>query len=475
MNFSRRTLGIVIIVEVVVIVATLILALDYFFGGQNPIGVTQQYVATEAQPSEMTTAATIEPTVQLEVRPTLTPSPSPTISITETEISPTLGSIVPHTVQVGDTLSLIAEFYDVTVEEILAVNEPIKDPDLIQVGDTILIPISSSELIIELSATPDPDNPRPYTGISYLTSNYAELLSVYPLQASAAAGKLILHYQRGAYVDRNWGLILDTLTEAYQFVEEQIGSSFDSPLDLYLAGSLFRDDENLRGFTQSGLYRSFMLVDGSGSLGEQAYLFAHEFTHIFAYHQWGRYHSPMIHEGLATYLPQVFLMERTDYLPLEDICIAAREAGRLVPMTTLAAQAKYGPPYFEGHIRSFLYYNQSGCFAKYLIEEYGLELFAQVFSSGNYLGVYGKGLAELDAEWQATLTDITPGVEPAYFVATIERVATAYDYYFIGVSGGIHTNFQAYTLLDQARLAANSGQLDKANQLIDNAYELIEE
>ena len=473
MKLSRRTLGIVIIVEVVVIVTTLGLALYYIFGGQDQIGQAQQPMITKIIPSGTFIPETIVLASPLQNTPTLSPSLSPTISTTATAIHPTPELIVTHTVQVGDTLSLIAEYYEVSVEEILALNEPIKDPNLIQVGDKILIPGASTEMILGLSATPDPDNPRPYTGISYISSNSAEQLSVYPLQASAVGGRLILHYQTRAYVDRNWGQILDALTEAYQFVEEQIGSSFDSPLDLYLAGSLFRDDENLRGFTQSGLYRSFMLVDGTGSLGEQTYLFAHEFTHIFAYHQWGRYHSPMIHEGLATYLPQLFLMERTNYLPQGDICVAAREAGRLVPMATLAAQSKYGPPYFEGHIRSFLYYNLSGCFIKYLIEEYGLELFGQVFASGNYLGVYGKDLAELDSEWRASLAERSISFDPLLFVASVDRVATGYEDYFDRVLGGQHANFQAYLILDDARLAVNSGELERANQLLDTYYSLI--
>jgi LysM repeat protein len=473
MKFSRRMLSIVIIVEVIVMVMILGLAIYYFFWGQDQMGQAERLIITEIIPSGTLILETMAPASPLEYTPTLPPSPSQTISPAATEIPPTPEPIITHTVQMGEILSVIAEQYKVDVEDILAINSQITDANLIQDGDTILIPVTSPELILELSATPDPDNPRPYTGISYITSDTTELLTVYPLTATAADDRLILHYQSGAYVDRNWGQILDALTEAYQFVEERIGSSFDSPLKLYLAGSLFRDDENLRGFTQSGLYRSFMLVDGSGSLGEQTYLFAHEFTHIFAYHQWGRYHSPMIHEGLATYLPQVFLMESTEYLPLDDICVAASEAGRLVPMATLAAQSKYGPPYFEGHIRSFLYYNQSACFVKYLIEEYGLEFFGQVFSSGNYPGVYGKNLAELDAEWQASLTDRSISFDPLLFVASIDRVAAGYEDYFDRVSGGRHANFQAYLILDDARLAVDSGELERANQLLDTYYSLI--
>ena len=321
-----------------------------------------------------------------------------------------------------------------------------------------------------------PGTGNPYTALPSLITADADLLAgAYPLLGDAADGRLILHYQPGAYVDQHYGEVQAILTEAFQFVEAEIGPAFDGSLDLYLAGSLFQDQENLRGFTQSGLYRSYLLVDGTGSLGEQTYLFAHEFTHIFAFHQWGSYHSPMVHEGLATYLPQRFLEERTDYLSLDQICAAIKGAGKLIPMGTLAGQRGYGPPYYEGHIRSFLYYNQSGCFVKYLVETYGLSLFMDVFHSGDYAGVYEKSLPELDVEFQAQMDEGSPAVDPQHFVFVVDAVASAYDDYFIRTSRGQHANFQAYLILDHARLAVNAGELTQAEQLLDLYYSRIED
>jgi hypothetical protein len=362
----------------------------------------------------------------------------------------------------------------VTVAAILEQNPWIANPDRIQPGDQVLIPgLGVEPAALGLSAEGDL---KPYTALpSLITADLNQLSAAYPLLAYAADGRLALHYQPGAFVDRNKATVQQTLTDAYQFVENTLGSSFEETLDLYLAGSLFQDQENLRGYTQSGLFRTFLLVDGTGSLGEQAYLFAHEFTHIFAFHHWGRYHSPMVHEGLATYLPQQFLEERTDYLSLDQICASIKAAGRLVPMTALAGQSSYGPPYFEGHIRSFLYYNQSACFVKYLVSVYGLPAFAEVYHTGDYSGVFNQSLAELDQQFQANLDQIPLSIDPYLFVATIEAVAAAYDDYFDRTAAGRHANFQAYFTLDKARLAVNAGDLDQADQLLITYDQWVEE
>jgi LysM repeat protein len=472
-KIPQRVLVIIMILEAVGIVVALGFILFWYFGNQDGTNPeVQEEVLGSVIASQTVVPETGDPTAQ----PT-TPVPSPTLTLFP---SPTITATAQiaiqayfHVVRGGETLSVIAQIYGLSLGEILEVNPQISDPNDIYPGDQVRIPG------VELS--PDGSSPliygaeSPYTALpSMITADIALLAGTYPLQGDAADGRLILHYQPGAYVDLNFGEVQGILTEAFQFVEAEVSRAFDGSLDLYLAGSLFQDQENLRGFTQSGLYRSYLLVDGTGSLGEQTYLFAHEFTHIFAFHQWGRYHSPMVHEGLATYLPQQFLKERTDYLPLDQICAAIKGAGKLIPMTTLAGQSGYGPPYFEGHIRSFLYYNQSGCFVKYLIETYGLSLFADVFHSGDYAGVYGKSLVDLDLEFQAQIDEGIATVDPQHFVSTVGAVAAAYDDYFIRTSRGQHANFQAYLTLDNARLAVNAGDLAQADQFLDLYYKRVE-
>ena len=73
-------------------------------------------------PPTWTPAPTAEPA---------TPMPPPDATAETTNIT--------YVIQPGDTLGLIAQRYDVTVEELAALNN-ITDIDRIEVGDTLLIP-----------------------------------------------------------------------------------------------------------------------------------------------------------------------------------------------------------------------------------------------------------------------------------------------------------------------------------------------
>lgn len=81
-----------------------------------------------------------EPTPMITPSPTLTPRPSavptdtPPPTATPTPIPP-----LAHDVQEGETVSDIADLYDVTIDQILALN-PDVDPELIRAGQVLLIP-----------------------------------------------------------------------------------------------------------------------------------------------------------------------------------------------------------------------------------------------------------------------------------------------------------------------------------------------
>ena len=64
-------------------------------------------------------------------------------------------------VKPGDTLNKIAKKYKVTVDQLLAANKQIKNPNKIAVGDEITIPVAAepSEVIDTSSAQPSPSAP----------------------------------------------------------------------------------------------------------------------------------------------------------------------------------------------------------------------------------------------------------------------------------------------------------------------------
>lgn len=118
----RTRLGIPPIPRPLVAFAALVLAaVVLFFVGPMLLGI-----GTEPGPGASPTTgapASGEPTDDLE--PTPTPAPTPQ----------------SYVVQSGDTLTRIANRFGVTVEEILAANPQIANPNRIAVGDEIVIPI----------------------------------------------------------------------------------------------------------------------------------------------------------------------------------------------------------------------------------------------------------------------------------------------------------------------------------------------
>jgi LysM repeat protein len=78
--------------------------------------------------------------------PSAEPSPTPV---------PTPEQVV-HTVKSGETLSAIAATYGVTLDDILAANPSITDPNDIDVGDKIVIPQPVPSEIVDVEITPAP-------------------------------------------------------------------------------------------------------------------------------------------------------------------------------------------------------------------------------------------------------------------------------------------------------------------------------
>jgi nucleoid-associated protein YgaU len=92
-----------------------------------------------------------------EARPTPTPPslPTPTPAAAEPTPAPTPAEVV-YIVQAGDTLSAIAASYGVTVDQILAANPAITDPNQIAIGDRIVIPRPPPTEIVDGQQTPPP-------------------------------------------------------------------------------------------------------------------------------------------------------------------------------------------------------------------------------------------------------------------------------------------------------------------------------
>jgi LysM repeat protein len=435
-----------------------------------------------ATPDATVVPSTSEPTRASSAAPTEEISPSPTAAPTVV--------VRDYVVQEGDTLFGLAQAWGVTIDDIMAANA-IPDPSLIHPGDVLIIPAAEGATAPPAEApaesTPPPADASPEAsplptaaGDPSLPLQPAwppshindDLPGNYPLSQASPAGSLMVHYQPGTYPAENIDWLLPRLDAIWADLLNRLGGRVGSQVDVYLAGTLFALNPGLQGYTQSGLYRSFVLVNGVFDQGEAEYILAHELTHIVSTYAFGAPYAPMIHEGLALYLPQSYLTDGSDYLSHEIICAAALQTSAFRSASQLD-QMSYGATGFGGHIRTFLHYNLSGCFAGFLIERYGLYRLNQVYSTGNYEAVYGKTLEELDQDWQVYLATIPVYGDPVAFIGLINEIGLAYDGYLAASAGGYHANWEAYVHITRARRAANQGQLDLAGSELAEYYRLM--
>jgi LysM repeat protein len=75
------------------------------------------------------------------------PAPSgPVESVVPSPTVPPVPTAQVYVVQSGDTMSKIADRFNVSIDELIAANEDtIKDPDMISIGDQVIIPVPGSE------------------------------------------------------------------------------------------------------------------------------------------------------------------------------------------------------------------------------------------------------------------------------------------------------------------------------------------
>ena len=116
-------------------------------------GAFALYTLLTTEPAAEDPTPTAIPTRRPTVPPTLPPTPTSMPTSTPTPVPP-----LAHQVQEGETLIVIAAEYDTTVEQIMALN-PDLDPQLIQVGQLLLIPVGTPTP--GPTSTLDPDVPTP--------------------------------------------------------------------------------------------------------------------------------------------------------------------------------------------------------------------------------------------------------------------------------------------------------------------------
>ena len=470
-----------------------VLLLLSFLGGDPAV----EGAPTLAVPAPDVTTAEVDvsptPTTAM---PTETVAPSPTSSPESLEIATATAAatatlVTPqmdqHIVEEEENLSYISTLYNISVDDLIRANN-LEEPYIIQPGDVLLIPreplppptpgptaspdagaLEPLPTLIRVDVAPYAPGSQPDWPPSLVTG---DLGASYPLTRYTPSGAVLLHYQPGTRPAATIETLSPTVDNLWVEVQEQLGGRLFEQVDVYLAGTLFADNPSLQGLSQSRDFFTRVLVNGAFDPGEEKYIIAHELTHIGALNLFSRASSTMIHEGLATYLPQRYLVDEAGYLPLAEICAAAWRGGAFRSARTLST-LRYEPGEFNGHIRTFFHYNLAGCFVQHLVDNYGMQRLGRVYNNGDYYGVYGKTFGQLDREWQEALATTEVFVDAGAFVALVEEVADAYDYYLDRSDEGIHLNYDAYLTLNRARLAVNQGNLEEARAALASYWERL--
>jgi hypothetical protein len=121
---------------------------------------------------------------RLKATPTAEPAPTPLT--TEGAIppptampiaSPTPSHPVAYVVQEGDTLSGIAQAYGMPIQDLMAANG-IANPNLLQVGQTLIIPFPTPVPSAETPAAPPPEEAPLFTPLPTLTLSGPPLIEI---------------------------------------------------------------------------------------------------------------------------------------------------------------------------------------------------------------------------------------------------------------------------------------------------------
>lgn len=273
-----------------------------------------------------------------------------------------------------------------------------------------------------------------------------------------------MHYVPGTYPSFDPAAVATILENGLSFIENRFGKLLDFPFDIYVAGTFYElPNTYLRGRSFSAERKVFFLHNGSGDTITQQYFAVHELTHLYAWNTFGAPASFLVSEGAAVYTGMK-MIESSQYIPINTFCAAYQKEDSL-PLL----EEKVSIKDFRGHNNNLVNYYSAGCFIGYLIETYGIEKFAKLYSTNDYTEIYGKSLDVLEGEWKASIDiNVTElQLDSHRLVNSVNTFMAANEKFYYAFNSSDKA-IQAYLELDKARLALISGKLDVFDQSMSN-------
>lgn len=323
---------------------------------------------------------------------------------------------------------------------------PTPTPPATAAPETVIpeLAVPTQELTASVPVTLDA-LPTPYR----LAALNSDLLTAFP--ATVAGERFTLHYDPTSPPAIAPAELAALVAKVLAHHEQLLGVALGGQFDVYAAGTLFAaPDQALRGHSFSRHRYFQVVVDNDIASAAQRYIVAHELTHLFAWNTLGAPSSVLLSEGLAVYAGLDFVGDAL--LPLHDFCAAYSQAGALPHVSDNLA--------YLGHIRNLEHYYAADCFVQFLIEQYGVTTFAQLYPTGDYMGLYGQSLAALEAEWlmASAVRPLATPLDPAALVAAVTKTKRAYLALLMNLEGRPE-QVDAYRRLDAQWSAVLAGRL----------------
>ncbi len=160
-RIQHNICSLIALMKILLIVAVAVFILSTLANWMIGQPVQTDVARAEAAETPSPTLVTITDSLSLSATPepttiptTVVPSPTPVPTST----------LPSHVVQEGETLGAIARAYRVSIEALVAANN-LADPNLLYVGQTIVLPEGSTIITQEPSPTAVPAQPTPYPEI----------------------------------------------------------------------------------------------------------------------------------------------------------------------------------------------------------------------------------------------------------------------------------------------------------------------
>jgi len=210
-----------------------------------------------------------------------------------------------------------------------------------------------------------------------------------------------IHSQPGTYASEDPVRVQTDLEESY---ERCIGildaGEFGPRIDAFYLRSR-EEMARAAGVTWSGLgvpeANAFLRVrDGADSTSDR-----HELMHVLSHNLWG----PPNERTKIGWMSEVLAMHAGGPIrsyPIHEMAADLARQGKLIPLAPLIAG-------FDTY-DEWTAYTQAGSFAGYVIERYGTTKLRELWHRGpeRMATVFGKDIAEMDAEWTAYLRESYP-------------------------------------------------------------------